>query len=313
MAESPKVSVLIPCYRQERFIREAVESVLTQDFPGWEMVASDDASPDNTAAILEQYARRDPRIRFFCQKKNLGMVENWNFCLRQARGEAVKLMGGDDRLETPDCLTRQWQSLRQPGVALAACGRHLIDEHSRIFQTLVNLPTGVFSAETIIPRMLVHRDNLVGEPVSCLFPVAKAARGFSVQYLQNADIEMWLYLLEKGSLAFDAEPLVAWRVTSSQNSAATWPEDQGWEHLQLILTKAGSSTVPRRTKLKVLFRSEEWISLHPKHRGVPAIRASAAELGKHFSPSQIFLGRGRHRLGKTLNRWGRSLRKRLPL
>lgn len=138
-------------------------------------------------------------------------------------------------------------------------------------------------------------------------------RGFMPGRQQSNDVEMWFHLLEKGGLAYDETPLAAWRVTPSHKSATNWPQDKGWEHLDLILKKARGPSVPRRTKLKVLFRSEEWISLHSKHPGIPAIQASAAELGKDFSPSQIFFGRGRHRFGKTLTRWGSSLRKRLPL
>ena len=135
----PKISVLIPCYHQAQFLPEALDSVLRQDFQDLEVIASDDASPDNTFSVLQDYSRRDSRIRIFHQPSNLGMVENWNLCLRQARGEAVKLMGGDDRLDRTDCLSRQWQSLQSPGVALAACARKIINQSSDTLKTLVNL------------------------------------------------------------------------------------------------------------------------------------------------------------------------------
>jgi len=82
----PKISVLIPCYHQAQFLPEALDSVLHQDFQDLEVVASDDASSDNTFSVLQDYSRRDSRIRIFHQPSNLGMVKNWNFCLRQAQG-----------------------------------------------------------------------------------------------------------------------------------------------------------------------------------------------------------------------------------
>ena len=72
----PKISVLIPCYQQARFLPEALDSVLCQDFHDLEVIASDDASPDNTFPILQDYAQRDSRIRIFKHNTNLGMVEN---------------------------------------------------------------------------------------------------------------------------------------------------------------------------------------------------------------------------------------------
>jgi glycosyltransferase involved in cell wall biosynthesis len=195
-----KISVLLPCYEQSRFLPEALDSVLRQDFNDLEVIASDDASSDNTYSVLQDYAARDPRIRIFHQPSNLGMVANWNFCLRQARGEAVKLMGGDDRLDRVDCLSRQWQSLQAPCVALAASARSIIDESSSNIETLINLPFGIFSQDEIIPRMFVHQDNLIGEPVCCLFRRTHATRGFHPAYLQNTDIERtasYSCLLEK--------------------------------------------------------------------------------------------------------------------
>jgi hypothetical protein len=309
----PKISILLPCYRQERFIREAMESILMQDFPDWELVASDDGSPDGSARILEEYARRDPRIQFYRQKINLGMAENWNFCLQNARGDAVKLMGADDRLERPDCLSRQWEGLRRTGVSLVASARNILDANSRVVQTIISLPTGVFPAVEIVPPMLVHPDNLVGEPVCCLFRRTDALRGFMPDKQQSNDVEMWFHLLEKGGLAYDETPLAAWRVTPLHKSAANWPQDQGREHLELILEKARSYPVPRATKLKVLFRSEEWITKNPTHPGASIIRTLAAELKSSFPPMEIGLERVRHRLGKTLTRWLHSLRKRLPI
>ena len=87
-----KISVLIPCYEQARFLPEALDSVLQQDFQDFEVSASDNASSDDTFSVLQDYAQSDPRIRIFYQSNNLGMVENWSFCLSQARREAVKFV-----------------------------------------------------------------------------------------------------------------------------------------------------------------------------------------------------------------------------
>lgn len=280
-----------------------------QDFPDWEMVASDDASPDGTAAILEEYARRDPRIRFCHQKSNLGMVENWNWCLREARGEAVKLMGGDDRLDRADCLSRQWQSLQAPRVALVACARKIIDLDARFLQTLVNLPPGFFPSARIIPKMLVHQDNLIGEPVCCLFRRKDATRGFHPDYLQNTDIEMWFHLLHFGGLVYDDVPLVDFRKHPSQ--ASTQNTESGLaleEHQSLMIKKSREDRIPITIRFQVLRQAQHILRYAPS----PKVATEVAALEKEMGLVMVSLFWFCCEIQRTLKRWMRSIRKRVP-
>jgi glycosyltransferase involved in cell wall biosynthesis len=304
----PKISVLIPCYHQAQFLPEALDSVLRQDFQDLEVIASDDGSPDDTFSVLQDYSRRDSRIRIFHQPSNLGMVENWNFCLRQARGEAVKLMGGDDRLDRADCLSRQWQSLQIPGVALAACARRIINESSVRIETLVNLPSGVFSQDKIIPKILEHQDNLIGEPVCCLFRRSDAVRGFSDSIKQNTDIEMWLHLLQRGSLAYDPEPLVDFRRHLNQASQQNWISGLALEeHRLLMLRHALDALVPPATKFHVLFRAKETPIYAPSEK----IREAANLLASHLDSVEMAKQMALYHIRRTLTRWQRSISKRI--
>jgi len=304
----PKISVLIPCYHQAQFLPEALDSVLRQDFQDLEVIASDDASPDNTFSVLQDYSRRDSRIRIFHQPNNLGMVENWNFCLRQARGEAVKLMGGDDRLDRTDCLSRQWQSLQVPGVTLAACARKIINESSVKIETLVNLPSGVFSQDKIVPKILEHQDNLIGEPVCCLFRRSDAIRGFSDSIKQNTDIEMWLHLLQRGGLAYDSEPLVEFRRHFNQASQQNWISGLAHEeHRLLMLRHALDDQVPSATKFHVLFRAKETLVCAPSEKIREAANLLASNLGAVEMAKQGAL----YHIRRTLSRWRRSISKRI--
>jgi glycosyltransferase involved in cell wall biosynthesis len=303
-----KISVLLPCYEQSRFLPEALDSVLRQDFNDLEVIASDDASSDNTYSVLQDYAARDPRIRIFHQPSNLGMVANWNFCLRQARGEAVKLMGGDDRLDRVDCLSRQWQSLQAPCVALAASARSIIDESSSNIETLINLPFGIFSQDEIIPRMFVHQDNLIGEPVCCLFRRTHATRGFHPAYLQNTDIEMWFHLLRFGGLAYDPEPLVAFRRHPSQNTNIHNKSGLSLkEHRFLMLQEAKDPRVSLTMKFRVLRQARDMLRYAPSEKAASAV----ADLEKVIGPFKLSLSRICYEIQRTLKRWSRSIGKRL--
>lgn len=92
------VSIAIPAYK-DKYLSEAIESVLSQDYENIELVIVNDASPDDIDLIIDSYG--DKRIRYYKNKKNLGkhgITNNWNKCLEYARGEYFVLLCDDDVL-----------------------------------------------------------------------------------------------------------------------------------------------------------------------------------------------------------------------
>lgn len=108
----PKVSVCMVAYKHEAYIRQAIESILSQDvdFP-IELVIGDDCSPDGTAAICEEFAARDPRVRVLPRERNLGIRLNGTQALLACVGEYVALCEGDDYWTDPQKLRKQVQFL----------------------------------------------------------------------------------------------------------------------------------------------------------------------------------------------------------
>ncbi len=218
---APRVSVLIPTYRYARYLPEAVDSVLTQDFGDFELLISDDCSGDGSREIMEAYAARDRRIRIHVHPANTGLVENWNWCLAEARGEFVKYVFGDDKLARPDALGKMVAMLdANPSAALAACAREIIDGQSQRTGHMHTLGApGLHGAAETMTRCLAE-GNVIGEPTAVMFRRADAARGFSEEYGQLVDLEMWLHLLEHGSLISTSEPLCAFRRHPLQQTEA---------------------------------------------------------------------------------------------
>ena len=95
---APKVSVIVPVYKVEKYLTECIESVLAQTFPDFELLLVDDGSPDNSGAICDDYAARDPRIRVF-HKENGGVAHARQVGLLLAKGEFVMFLDSDDTLE----------------------------------------------------------------------------------------------------------------------------------------------------------------------------------------------------------------------
>ncbi len=119
----PKISVLIPTFNYARFLPEAIESVLSQDFQDFELLIADDCSSDNTAEVVKPYCDRDSRVQLVVHSKNMGMVNNWNYCLERARGEQIKYVFGDDRLYSPHALGRLSAMLDSDSFRDAGCVR----------------------------------------------------------------------------------------------------------------------------------------------------------------------------------------------
>lgn len=94
-----KVFIGMPAYNGERFIGEAIESLLNQSFSNFTLFISDDASTDGTRAICENYAKKDQRIICYRQEKNIGMFPNFKFVLDRANGDFFMWAAQDDLWE----------------------------------------------------------------------------------------------------------------------------------------------------------------------------------------------------------------------
>src|SRR5437867_7541627 len=101
----PTICVCIPTYNGSKFLKQSMESVLSQTYSDFEVVISDDCSSDTTMEILEQFRRKEPRIKIYRNKENIGYVRNWNKCLELAEGEWIKFLFQDDLLESK-CIER---------------------------------------------------------------------------------------------------------------------------------------------------------------------------------------------------------------
>ena len=126
----PKVSIGLPVYNGERFIEEAIESILDQTFMDFELIVSDNASTDRTSEICRRYAERDPRVRYYRNKTNLGAAANYNRVFHLAQGDYFRWAAHDDKL-APGYIAACVDVLdRNPSVVLCYPQTLIIDEQS---------------------------------------------------------------------------------------------------------------------------------------------------------------------------------------
>jgi glycosyltransferase involved in cell wall biosynthesis len=295
MSARPKVSVLIPTYQYARFLPEAIDSVLGQQFRDFEVIISDDASTDGSAEVLRAYAGRDPRIEVHVQPRNLGMVAHWNWCLRRARGDYVKFVFGDDRLVSRGALGRMVAMLDDhPGGVMAASARLVMDEASQVTDLWSELGApGRHDGRAVIARALWADRNIIGEPSAVLFRRDAAARGFDPALRQVVDLEMWFHLLRQGDLVFAPAPLCSFRRHPLQQTAVNRSVQIGPQEC-LILTMryldelaAGPTSGWRRLALRRTCHRRLYYSRKhaPRTAEVLALEAALAQrVGRGWAP-----------------------------
>lgn len=116
----PRISVGLPVYNGEAHLEAAIESLLEQDFREFELIITDNASTDRTPEICRRYLRRDRRIRYYRNSRNLGAAGNYNRAFRLARAPLFKWAPHDD-LCAPSYLRRCVETLEQAGPEVVLC------------------------------------------------------------------------------------------------------------------------------------------------------------------------------------------------
>lgn len=217
----PLVSVCIPVFNGERYIKQAIESVMAQSLTDWELVILDNSSSDNTAGIVKTYS--DPRIRLIVNDHNYGIEANWNKALSEARGRYIKLLPSDDYL-LPDCLEEQVEVFNHPGnetVVLVCGGRNIVDQSGNylIFRTFPG-KDGFINGDTAIKKLVRAGTNLLGEPGAILFKheITEKAGQFDGSQIYVIDVDFWSRILFLGDLYVIHKPVCAFRLSSESCS-----------------------------------------------------------------------------------------------
>jgi len=96
--KSPKISIGLPVYNSEKFMRKRINNLLEQTFSDFELIISDNCSSDSTFDICKEFAEKDSRIHCISQKCNMGAVWNFNFVLNEAKGKYFVWVAADDLL-----------------------------------------------------------------------------------------------------------------------------------------------------------------------------------------------------------------------
>jgi glycosyltransferase involved in cell wall biosynthesis len=251
MSSGPKISICLPNLNTRPFLPARLESIRAQTFTDWELVVSDNFSEDGAWEFFQAAARADARI-LIAQAPRGGMYDNWNNCVRRARGEYVYIATSDDTM-MPACLERLAAALdRLPGCGLASCramgidreGRELPDwwptrEAARFFgEWMERAHIRPAPHDGILHAAL----GMVYDSVTQLLirrTVFERVGLFRTDFGSQADLEWEM----RASLVTDTvhvpETLATWRIHAQQATQdATFLQPRAWENVTAMIGHA---------------------------------------------------------------------------
>lgn len=206
----PEVSVVMAVYDGERYLAEAIDSVLTQSLRDLELVVVDDGSNDATPAILADYSAGDGRV-VVKRQHNTGRVIALNRGVAIARGALVARLDADD-VAMPDRLERQREFLcEHPETALVGGAARLIDERGRAFGD-TQYPT----TDAAIRRAFAYTTPFVHSAVMLRREAFDRIGGYRTNFPETEDLDLWLRLAERHELANLPQLVVAYRMHGGQ-------------------------------------------------------------------------------------------------
>lgn len=277
MSDTPKVTVAIPTYNRASLLKQCLGTILRQTFQEFEVIVSDNCSPDSTPDTVRAFT--DPRIRYSRNESNLGVFPNMNRCLELARGEYIAIVHDDD-LFAPRFLEEEVRVLDgHPSVGMVHCATYETDPHGAP-QRLVQ----VYPEDRVMAGKDAFIRYLEGHNIHCSTVMARTALfrevgGFEPGY-RCADYHLWLKMALRADVAFLASPLAAVRIHEGRLSSALEPQhwfDEFSEIFELGLAW-GEAACPERLGSKAALRRR--VAQTQGRRFLIAALAAAAE-GDH--------------------------------
>jgi glycosyltransferase involved in cell wall biosynthesis len=286
---APLVSIVVPVFNGAAYLRESLDSLLRQSYTPVELLVYDDASTDETPAIIAAYG---DRVRAFRQPTNRGIYANANDGIAVARGEFVAVYHADDVYE-PRIVEREVAFLlAHPEAGAVFCLDVFVDQENREYGRLV-LPSdlrgrALLHYADVLEGLLRHKNHFLMCPGAMVRASAYREVGTYRQerFRNTSDLEMWLRIARRFPLGLLEEYLFRYRHFPNQSSRRyhylrTTPENH-FTIVDLYLAEDGRALVSAEAlDCHEGHRAEDRLKIAVSHyiRGdLPAARAALAEI-----------------------------------
>jgi len=259
--------VIIPSYNHELFVQEAIESVLHQTFQDFEIIITDDCSPDKTVENIKRI--KDPRIKLYVHKKNKGAVLASLNCYNHSRGEFISVLSSDD-VFLPDKLEKQVNFLDNNKHIGAVFGHaQIIDEHGNDFKNKDHFYSNVFhqSNRTRFQWLnyFFYKANCLCHPTILIRRSCYEKTGFyDPRFTQLPDFDFWIRLCMNYQIHILQENLIKFRVLENGKNVSGHRDDvhirDNWEHEKILQRYLRICTIKDLLKIFPEMKKKEYFN-----------------------------------------------------
>lgn len=208
--EKELISIVMPAYNCEKYIEDAIKSVMNQTYKNWELIVLDDGSKDNTVNIINGLAAQDKRIKFYQNEKNQGVSVTRNRGISLAKGEWIAFLDSDDMWQE-EKLEKQMNLKGKVNAEFMFTGSSYINEVGESYK-------GIFEVPTQVDYKKLRTHNVI----SCSSVLVKKKFFENIKMEKDdmhEDYAVWLRILQQGVMAYAVnEPLLIYRISRNSKS-----------------------------------------------------------------------------------------------
>lgn len=259
LANRPKVTIAIPTFNRAGWIEGAVTRALAQTCSDFEVLVSDNASTDETPAVLAQFD--DPRLRVVRHASNLGLVGNWNSCLAEARGDYFALVPDDDCIASwfIERCTELLEVDPELSIILGLTDFRSSSDGGRLFRANANgrFSTGIWNGADLLGEFLEGRLPVQMCSVLVRTEILRAQGGFTDGAPFSTDICAWapIVLRHRAGLVNEScATYIAHESSYTSTLGVTARLDDDWTFVDLLIGDA-KKHVSDDTKRRALISS----------------------------------------------------------
>lgn len=209
--ENGLVSIVMPCYNAENFIKESINSVINQTYKNWELIIVDDCSIDNSSAIIKKFIKKDSRIKTIQLEKNSGAAISRNRGIEIANGKYIAFLDSDD-IWFDIKLEKQISHMKKNNSLFSYTSYCLINDSSRVIGNFIT------------KKKLNYKELLKTCPIGCstvVYDCEKLGKIYMpIDAYKREDYAMWLNVFKKINYSEGIiEPLSYYRIYSNSVSS----------------------------------------------------------------------------------------------
>ncbi|MBN3896817.1 MAG: glycosyltransferase [Nostoc sp. NOS(2021)] len=300
----PLVSICIPTYNGERFIAEAINSVLCQTYPNIEIILSDDNSTDRTVEIAKSFNQKLSFDFSILEHSQYGLAQNWNFCISQAKGKYIKFLFQDDLLE-PTAIEEMLNLAEQdeeiglvfsPRRLFTNTGNTVYDSNFLMHHEAKDVHKAWLRLKPIqLGQQLLQDSNIldnpinkIGEPSTVLVrkDVFEKVGLFNSEFCQLVDLEMWLRIMSQYKVGFVDKVLSHFRIHSQQQTRRNVALKDAilLDYQKLFQTIYSDIRYPQATRQQAIYK---YATLSEQNAELHQLRKQIAEECLNISDEQI--------------------------